>query len=355
MGFVAFQFVNVFLNLIFRQKIKQTSLPFDELISVLIPARNEEHNIGLILDDLKKMNSLKLEIIVYDDQSTDNTFAIVQKHANADKRIKLIQSNGLPKQWLGKNHACYQLGQQANGRYYLFVDADVRLHGNVISDAISHLEKHKLGLLSFFPIQIQKTLGEKLTVPIMNYILLTLLPLIFVRISPFSSHSAANGQFMLFNANHYKKHQPHKMFKTSPVEDIVISRFYKRQNIKIACITGDNRIKCRMYESYKGALNGFAKNVLMFFGNKPVLALLFGMFAVFGFIPLILLSSELLLLYFIVIIIIQILYSFISRQNSVINTLLFPLQLLFLFQVLITSILNKKFKQYSWKGRNIYS
>ena len=75
-----------------------------------------------------------MEIFVFDDQSTDNTAKIVKECAQSDTRVKLLQSGGLPKGWLGKNYACYQLAQQAKGSYYLFIDADVRLKGNIISD-----------------------------------------------------------------------------------------------------------------------------------------------------------------------------------------------------------------------------
>jgi glycosyltransferase involved in cell wall biosynthesis len=355
LAFVAFQLGNVLLNFVFRQKIHKPHSPFKGKVSILLPARNEEHNIGNLLDDLTKMKNSNFEIIVFDDQSTDNTSAIVQKKANTDKRIKLIQSDGLPAQWLGKNHACYQLAKAAKGNYYLFADADVRLHGNVVENAVSYMENRQLGLLSVFPVQIQKTIGEKLTVPVMNYILLSLLPLIFVRISPFSSHSAANGQFMLFNALNYKKTQPHKVFKSSPVEDIAISGYYKKQKIKVACTTGESRIKCRMYSNYKEAVNGFSKNVFMFFGNHPVLAFLFWIFATLGFIPVMLSQPGILPYYISAIILIQLVYSFISKQNPLLNLVLFPLQLLFLLQVMIKSMLNKIHKQYSWKGRKIYS
>lgn len=354
-AFITFQFVNVVLNFIFSQKIHQNPLSANKKVSVLIPARNEENNIGFLLDDLGKIDSNNLEIIVYDDQSTDNTSNIVHQYANSDKRIELIHSGGLSRGWLGKNHACYHLAQKATGNFYLFVDADVRLRGKIIEDAASFLKKHKLGLLSVFPVQIQKTFGEKMTVPIMNYILLTLLPLIFVRVSPFSSHSAANGQFMLFNAEIYNKIQPHKIFRFSPVEDIAISRYLKREKIKIACVTGEDRIKCRMYKNYREALNGFAKNIFMFFGNNPVLAFIFWLIAALGFIPVLASQQKLLMIYLAAILMIQLLYSFTSKQNTVVNIFLFPLQLLFMFQVMIKSMINRIFKQHSWKGRNIYS
>jgi glycosyltransferase involved in cell wall biosynthesis len=352
--FVVFQFVNVLFNFIFMQKINRTNSMSDGMVSLLIPARNEEQNISFLLNDLRKINNNSIEIIVFDDQSTDNTYNLVKQHAENDKRIKLITSEGLPNKWLGKNYACHQLAAQANGHYFLFVDADVRLCGKVIEDSVCYLKKHHLELLSAFPIQTQKTFSEKLTVPIMNYILLTLLPLIFVRISPFYSHAAANGQFMLFNAKSYKKNLPHQLFKNSPVEDIAIAKYYKKKGVKIACITGDSRIKCRMYKSYHEALNGFSKNIFMFFGNKPALAFIFWLFSSMGFIPLLIFQPLVAPFYFLTLACVLLLYSTISKQNPILNLLLYPLHLFFIAQLMIKSSINTKLQQYSWKGRNIY-
>ena len=85
--FLGMQFVNVVLNAIFRQKFKFSEVKNNERISVLIPARNEEKNIGLILSDLLNTKTTNLEIIVFDDESTDNTAKIVEDFAKQDKRI----------------------------------------------------------------------------------------------------------------------------------------------------------------------------------------------------------------------------------------------------------------------------
>ncbi|HDR90337.1 MAG TPA: glycosyltransferase [Bacteroidetes bacterium] len=353
--FLGMQFINVFINFVFRQKLTSSEAEKEEVISVLIPARNEEENIGYLLSDLQKYPNRHLEILVFDDQSTDHTVNVVRDFSGRDKRIRLMQSQGLPRGWLGKNHACYQLAQMATGKYYLFIDADVRIEGGMIADAVAFMKKHRLGLLSIFPTQIQRTPGEKLSVPVMHYILLTLLPLIFVRISPFKSHAAANGQFMLFHAATYDTMQPHRLFKSSFVEDISIARFLKEQKIKIACLTGEKRIQCRMYRSYRESFHGFSKNVFMFFGNSPVLAFLFWVLAAQGFIPVLITLRETFLYYILGIISVQFLYSFTSRQNALRNTLLFPFHLIFLLQIMVNALLVKTQKKYSWKERNIYS
>ncbi len=354
-GFIVFQLINVAINILFRQWIGYSNLPVRELISILIPARNEAGNIELLLSDLRKIDDCEVEIIVFDDESTDDTAAIVRRIASKDDRVRLCQSTGLPGRWLGKNYACYQLSQQARGQYLLFLDADVRVESSIIKDSVLYLKKYRLGLMSVFPRQIQSTLGEKVTVPVMNYILMTLLPLILVRVSPFVSHSAANGQFMLFDGEVYRANDPHKLFARSAVEDINIAKYLKKQKVKIACIAGENRIRCRMYHDYDEALNGFSKNVIMFFGNIPAIAFVFWWFAALGFVPVLLYSYNLFELYISLVVVIQLLYSIACGQNMSQNLLLFPMQLLFLINVIIISLQQRVNRKFLWKDRNVYS
>lgn len=351
--FVSMQLVNSLLNLVFIQKIPETSAAASEKISVLIPARNEAENLEKILSDLKKIENKNLEILVFDDNSTDQTAQVVKKHTTKDERIKLIASIALPKGWLGKNHACYQLAQQAKGNYYLFVDADVRLKNNIINESVAYQKAKNIGLLSIFPKQIVETTGEKISVPLMNYILLSLLPLVFVRKSPFKSHTAANGQFMLFSAAVYKQYKPHQQFKTAVVEDIAIARFLKKQNEITACITGTQNVQCRMYKSYQEALNGFSKNVFMFFGNQAFLAFIFWLFAAFGFVPVLWALPNFLPLYIAAVLFTLIFYSKVSMQNTIATIVFFPLHLLFLIQLIIKGLFITK--NITWKGRKIYS
>ncbi len=352
--FAFFQLGNALLNLFFVQKLRRAKYAGNDLVSILIPARNEEKNITALLNSLQKLSYKNLEIIVFDDHSDDRTAEIVSKFAGNDNRIRLIESKHLEKGWLGKNYACHQLANMARGRYLLFIDCDVMLNGSIIEDAVFKLNSQDLGLLTIFPKQIMRTTGERITVPIMNYILLTLLPLIFVRTSPFASHAAANGQFMLFSADVYHEYKPHSKFKSSPVEDILTARYLKRNKVKVACLPGDNRIVCRMYKSYTEALKGFSKNVLVFFGNQPVLAILFWFITTLGFIPVLLINICWFVLYVVLVLITRTLVSIISKQHVGYNILLLIPQQFFLLHVIIKSVQFKYTKKYMWKGRKIY-
>lgn len=353
-AFVGMQLVNVLINFVFRQKMPNRCTASYSTLSVLIPARNEEANIGKLLQCLLVEQNQKLEIIVCNDHSTDRTQQIIDGFAQLDSRIRSFHSEPLPQGWLGKNHACYQLAQHAKGDFLLFLDSDVVLDASVLTDSVSYLKKYKLGLLSVFPKQILITAGEKLSVPLMNYILLTLLPLVFVRVSPFVSHAAANGQFMLFDASIYKLQQPHEYFKASAVEDIAIARHYKEEKIRMACITGESRIKCRMYKSYNESLLGFSKNIFLFFGNSILVAYLFWFLASFGIVAIAFFETQFMLTYIALIFLIQLFYASVAKQNVLATVLSFPAHLVFMFRVMGKAIAFKNKKNYLWKGRNIY-
>lgn len=354
LAFTAIQFFTVLVNLVFNQKLKYQTIKNNPLVSVLIPARNEEQNISNILNDLQKQSYKNIEIIVFDDKSTDRTAELVNNKINSDNRIQLINSQQLPKSWLGKNWACHNLAQKAKGDFLLFLDADVRIKPDLILKTISYSQKYNLSLLSIFPKQIMNTIGEKLTVPIMHFILTTLLPLILVRKSPFTSHSAANGQFMLFKASEYNKTLPHKVFKSHKVEDIKISRFYKAEKKTIACVTGTDLISCRMYNNYNEAINGFSKNIVMFFGNSYFFSILFWSINILGIVPILIYSSNLITaLYCFSVILIRVLFSIVSKQNIFMNLLLFVPQMISMFVMLLKSLIYKFTKKQKWKGRYI--
>lgn len=354
LGFSALQLLVAVSNMFFRQKLKDSNIMYASLVSVLIPARNEEKNIQNIITDLQNQNYKNIEIIIFNDISTDNTAEIVTQLALSDKRIKLINSTGLPEGWLGKNFACHSLTQQAHGEYLLFIDADVRLKDNIILNSIALAEKYQTGLLSIFPKQIMQTIGERMTVPLMNYILLSLLPLAMVLKSKHVSMAAANGQFMLFNNKAYRKYLPHFQFKNNKVEDITTAQYFKKNNIPVICTIGNNSITCRMYTSYTEAINGFSKNVSMFFGNSLFAALLFWLITTIGFIVILYNSSiNIMLIYFFIYILTRIIISYISNQSIAFNLLYFIFQQLTLGVIILKSALNTKNKNFIWKGRNI--
>lgn len=353
MIFLIIQFLVSLINLVFIQTFNNLNRNND-IVSILIPARNEEKNIENLLKDLISQDYKNIEILVFNDNSTDNTEKILENYSKQFEYVNYLNSDYLPSGWLGKNYACYNLAKIAKGKYFLFLDADVRINGDIINKCLNYIKDKNLALISIFPKQNMITLGEKITVPIMNYILLTLLPLIFVRKLKFISLSAANGQFMFFNADIYKKLNPHYVFKNEKVEDIKISRYYKKMRYKIACLVGKDEVSCRMYKNYQEAILGFTKNISTFFGNSYLLAFLFWFFTTIGpIIVLIQFSIYMNVVYFMLYLMVRIFVSISSNQSIFSNISLMILQQISMGHILLKSLLLKKSNKLVWKDRNI--
>ena len=352
--FFGVRFLVATANLIFSPVLKRRKHSGSPFISVLIPARNEEKNISFILEDLKNQSYKNIGVIVFNDQSTDGTAEITGRIAAADKRFRLVNSMGLPPGWLGKNNACHQLAMQAKGDYLLFLDADVRVKPGIIESALAQVQKHHLKLLTIFPKQIMKTAGEKIVVPLMNNILLSLLPLILTRKSSRPSLAAGNGQFMFFEKETYFELLPHEKVKQNPVEDIFISRLYKKRKQKMQCMTGNETITCRMYQSLDEAIEGFTRSLPQFFGGNYTAAFLYWVLTTFG-IFIVAFYLPFVYLYFIIFFIIAIktATSASSRQSVIQNLIWGIVQQLFMGVIVIQSYRNKRLKKSQWKGRNI--
>ena len=159
---------------------------------------------------------------------------------------------------------------------------------------------------------------------------------------------------MLFEAEAYKQIKPHAVLKAEKVEDIRIAQLFKKLKFGTACLTGSDDINCRMYHGYQDALNGFSKNVTMFFGNSYVLALLFWLITTWGFIPVL---TALPALWFwlltLIVLLTRVFVSVASRQQIVSNLILIIPQQLNLGIIIFKSLQYKIRGNYEWKGRKI--
>ncbi len=341
-------------NLFTRQWLQAGDPAGTHTISVLVPARDEEQNIATLLNSIVAQEYTQWECLVYDDLSEDRTAEIVLAYGSDDPRIKLIKGTELPAGWLGKNHACHLLALQATGRYLLFADADIRMGKTLLKDSLAHLQKHRLAMCSIFPQQIMQSTGEKLSIPLMNWILVSLLPLLLTRTSRHPSLAAANGQFMLFDAEIYRQHLFHRLFRTKAAEDIAIARHMKRLGLRIHTLLSKGQVQCRMYRSLSEAMRGFSKNVVAFFGSSTLLGLTYALITTFGIIPVWLTMGIVwAVAYLGSTLVIRMLVALASKQSILHNTLTAPLQQLIFVAVMINALYNKTRKKNIWKGRYI--
>lgn len=133
-------------------------------VSVCVPARNETHAMTNCLEGVLKSDYKKLEILVYDDSSTDDTPTLIHSFARAG--VRFIPGGPLPEGWLGRNHALMTLAQEASGQYVIFVDVDTQLQPTTISQLVSFIVTEDAKMLSVFPGRTNQLKGSHIFAPL---------------------------------------------------------------------------------------------------------------------------------------------------------------------------------------------
>ncbi|ARM31560.1 glycosyltransferase [Prosthecochloris sp. HL-130-GSB] len=267
---VIISFLLVFTGIVLRNLFDLRYLPSTEnfpgkgpFVSVLVPARNEEHNIRACIASLLAQDYDLMEIVVLDDGSTDRTLAILQELQGqaGSSRLKIIKGTPLAHDWHGKAWACQQLGHEAKGELLLFTDADTVHAPSSIRRAVAGIDESGADMLSLTPYQEMKTFAEHLVVPVIYFILICYLPLAMVSRSRFLSLCFANGQFIMFRRDMYQRIGGHASVRRDLVEDVWLCKAVKKAGGKVTIYNGTSTVTCRMYRNMKEIWHGFSKNL----------------------------------------------------------------------------------------------
>ncbi len=268
-------------------------------VSVLIPARNEEANIRLAVESVLGCEGVEVEVLVWDDGSSDRTAEIVSEIEARDPRVRFVAGSPPPEGWAGKPFGCWSLANAAKGEVLLFMDADVRLRGgDSLARMAAAFSRGDLDLLSGVPLQKVETLSEVMIVPQIHFVLLGFLPMERMRRSSDPRFAAACGQLMLFRRSSYMEVGGHSRATRSFHEGLALARAFRREGRVTDLFDATDVAVCRMYSGFGEVWRGFAKNaheglaspgsvvpfsLLLFFGQVfPLLALLEGSLSRFG-------------------------------------------------------------------------
>jgi chlorobactene glucosyltransferase len=233
-------------------------LPF---VSVLIPARNEEQNIGNALSSLLKQDYPDYEVIVLNDNSTDKTGEIIESAVSKQPRLKILNGKPLIEGWTGKCFACKQLYEASKGEYILFTDADTVHNPNSLRNSVETAVNMGADMLTLFPKTVMISFSEKIIMPMLWFTILMLLPFYFVGKKGFEKFSAGIGPFMLFKRKSYEKIGDHESVKDALVEDVWLARKIKEHRLRLVILPGLNHLSVRMYRNFKEIWEGFSKNI----------------------------------------------------------------------------------------------
>jgi hypothetical protein len=231
-------------------------------LSVLIPARNEEHNILAAVEAALAAGDGEVRVIVGDDHSTDGTAGLVAKAAARAPRVSPIAIPMLPAGWNGKQHACFALAQAAQTELLLFVDADVRLEPGSIARMTAELERSGASLISGVPRQVCGSWMEGLLIPLIHFVLLAYLPMRRMRQSVSPAYAAGCGQLFLCRAADYRRAGGHGAIRSSMHDGITLPRAFRRAGLKTDLFDATDLSRCRMYAGARQVLDGLGKNAM---------------------------------------------------------------------------------------------
>jgi len=229
------------------------------LISVLIPARNEEGNIKNCLESLRRQDYPNYEVLVLDDSSCDCTVAIVEEISELDPRIRLLRGMPLPQGWAGKSYACHQLSLEAKGSWFLFTDADTIHAPEMLKSALAYSHNHGISLLSGFPLQHTVSFAQRVAIPMMYFFILSFVPLWWVQRSKKPRPGVAIGQFLFFKADDYRAIGGHEAVKSRILEDVWLGFETVRRGKRHGIVDLTGMVSCRMYEKLGPLWEGMGK------------------------------------------------------------------------------------------------
>lgn len=263
-------------------------------VSILVPARNEENNIAACVRSLLSQDYPDFEVIVIDDQSSDATRIILAQIAEAEPRLRVLDGDPPPDGWLGKNWACFQLAQQAQGDLLLFTDADTFHRPQTLRAIVTALMGEQADLLTGFPRQKVHTWGERLLVPFFTWAFYCFNPLAITHRLRLPALSDAVGQMMLFRRQAYQAIGGHNQIRASIIDDLTLARRIKAAGLRGRVAYIADLIHCRMYRGSRAAFNGFAKNLFAAFDFRLLgFAFGFSWLAVLFWQPLVVLALSL--------------------------------------------------------------
>lgn len=238
-------------------------------VSLLVPARNEAATLPRTLPQLMAQGAD--EVIVLDDASDDGTGALLREAEGRYEALRVVRGAALPSGWNGKNWACHQLAHEASGDVWVFTDADVDWRPGALDALMRGWRRDRPGLATVWPRQRTLSWAERIAVPQIDLILLGSLPYPLVRLVPFASLAAANGQLMAWSPAAYRASGGHAAVRGEVLEDVRLAQRAKAAGVRLSLALGGELVEARMYRSASDVVAGFAKNVLAAAGSVPVL------------------------------------------------------------------------------------
>ena len=250
------------------------------LISIIIPARNEHLNIKRCLQSIKNQSYSNFEVIVIDDNSTDDTYTIAEQFCQQDDRFTIIKINHDNPGWVGKNYACHEGYKNSNGSILLFIDADTEHHPDSVISSFSYMQQNNLDVLTMFPQLICSDFWGKIILPI-------LISMINILYSPLLLNSKRTpiaylvGGFILIKKQIYDSVGGHESVKSSFVEDKSLGERIKKSGFNLKLVRSNNLVTTYSNIGYSNNIDAIQRATSASFIQSNFIIGLFSIFLAF--------------------------------------------------------------------------
>jgi chlorobactene glucosyltransferase len=233
------------------------------LVSVVIPARNEAHNIERCVRSVLGTSWPALEVIVVDDRSDDGTGAIVRAIADGDARLRVVDGVPVPEGWFGKQWACAQGMRLASGSTLIFTDADTAHAPDLIPRSMHAMRARSLDFFTVAGFQELATFWERAAMPQIIYMLATRFGGAGeANRSRKPRDKIANGQYLCFARAAYEAIGGHEAVRAKAAEDLSLAQLVQARGFRGELAMGLDQLSTRMYTSLADVVNGWTKNIV---------------------------------------------------------------------------------------------
>ncbi len=247
------------------------------LVSVIIPARNEERNIEACLRSFLDQTYPNLEIIVYNDRSEDGTEAVARRVAEEaekgeeGKNIKIINGESLPEGWVGQIWGNVRGAEAAKGRWLLFTDADTQHSPRQVEAAVSYCLRENADFLSLYPAMEAKSIWERIVQPFVFWSYWLWYSPAAVA-NPRSEKATASGVFIMARRETYEESGGWEKVKDCIPDDFAFAESVKHSGGRTHMILGVKTMKVRMYRDLAEIWEGWNRYFLSGMDNSVPLA-----------------------------------------------------------------------------------
>ena len=244
-------------NVVLTPRLRETARTRGPLVSVVIPARNEERAIERTVRAFLSQTYEDLEVVVVDDRSTDATRRILASFD--DPRLAVVDGTETPDGWLGKPWALEQGGRRAKGELLLFVDADVFYKPPTIAAMVEALESD-VALLALFPHVEMHGFWEHAGMTSLVIVLMGLANPWLINRTRTPSMALGAGTGNLVRRTAWESIGGHAPLRDAVVDDIGLARQVRVAGLRTTVSSANDFISVRMYHGLREIVGGFTKN-----------------------------------------------------------------------------------------------